>query len=132
MKVIRNGKAKTIALQIGSNSELKAKTGGSLSKREGGQMAPYGLGFVLGDYSPAVAQRFGLPQLDEPTPVVLAVDPASEAARTGLAPCDIILDVNRNSVSKSKDALHALKSGTINILRILKQDRVILISLRAR
>jgi S1-C subfamily serine protease len=63
--------------------------------------------------------------------VILAVDSDSEAARSGLAPGDVILDVNRREVSRSKEALKHLKRGTINILRILKNDRVVLVSLRA-
>ena len=133
MKVIRDGKPKTLSVQVGGSPEMKEmKLAATQGSAEVGQRAPFNLGFVLGDYSAAVGQHFGLARLAQPRPVVLSVDPGSEAARTGLAPGDVILDINRNSVSKARDALHAFKNGTTNILRILKEDRVVLISLRAQ
>lgn len=131
VKVVRNGKPKSLTIHIGSGPELKAAMKGT-SRKSGGEKAPFNLGFVLVDYSPAIAQEFHLPKMGQPRPVVAAIDSNGDAARSGLAPGDVILDVNRNPVTRAKDVVRALRPGTINILRVLKQDRVVLISVRAQ
>jgi serine protease Do len=133
LKVIRNGKEMKLTLTMGSTDELKvASTAKSpkLKKIEG-LKAPYSLGFVAADYTSVMSQEFNLPKLSRPRPVILAIEPDSEAARSGLSPGDVILDVNRREVSHTKEAFKHLRRGTINILRILKNDRVVLVSLRA-
>lgn len=133
LKVIRNGKSKNVAVTIGATETVSAAMQKGPPLRKGqGLPAPYNLGFTVGDYSQAVAREFGLPALRQPRPVILQVQPDSEAGRSGLAPGDIVLDVNRAEVSRAKDVTSKLKRGTINILRVLKQDRVVLVSLRAR
>lgn len=133
LKVIRNGKETKLNLTMGSTNELKvaAQTKSPKMKKIEGLKAPFNLGFVAADYSAALSEEFGLPKLRQVRPVILAVDPTSEAARSGLSPGDVILDVNRREVSHTKEAFKNLRRGTINILRILKNDRVVLVSLRA-
>ena len=132
LKIIRNGKPKTIAVTIGTTESLVASAQKSpREKGAQGLVAPFSLGFVLSDYSVALRQEFQLPTLRQPRPVIIHVDGNSEAGRSGLAPGDIILDVNRNEIARAKDVVSRMKRGTINILRVLKQDRVVLVSLRA-
>lgn len=132
LKVIRNGKARLVGVTIGTAESVVAGAQKSPARKKGGgAVAPYGLGFVVADYSPAVAMEFQLPQLRQPRPVIVQIDPNSEAAHSGLNPGDIVLDVNRAEVRKASDVPAKLKKGTINILRVLKQDRVVLVSLRA-
>ena len=61
-------------------------------------------------------REFNLPKLGQPRPIVIRVDAGSEAARSGLAPGDVVLDVNRNPVAHAKEAIHSLKQGTLNIM----------------
>ncbi|MGZ3721770.1 MAG: trypsin-like peptidase domain-containing protein [Bdellovibrionales bacterium] len=131
LKVIRNGQTKVLQIVLGGEPTLKALSPNAGRKSENGSKAPFDLGFAMADYSLGIAQEFGLPRLSDPRPVVTAVNPDGPAAKSGMAPGDIILDVNRNSVAHPKDVLKNLKPGTLNILRILKQDRVVLISVRA-
>jgi len=134
MKIIRNGKPKTLSVKVSSASEAKtARLGGNRGgsgKGEEGVRAPYNAGFVMVPYSPQLARQFNIPPLSPPRPIIAAVDPQSEAAQRGIAPGDVILDVNRHSVTQPKDVVKHLKKNTINILRILKQDRVVLTSIR--
>lgn len=130
LKVIRNGKPRTVSVTIGATENVSAALE-KAPKKGPGVPAPYNLGFVIGDYTPQTAKEFHLPPLRQPRPVIVHVESNSEAGKSGLAPGDIILDVNRSEVSRAKDVVGKLKRGTINILRVLKQDRVILVSLRA-
>ncbi len=132
LKIVRNGKPKTLTMAMGSTNELKQPRPAQKQVRKlEGLKAPFNLGFTITDYTSALSQEFNIPKLRQPRPVILAVDANSEAARSGLTPGDIILDVNRREVTRSKDALKHLRRATINILRILKNDRVVLVSLRA-
>ena len=137
VKVIRNNQPKSINVKMMAKPDLQTamsaynKKSGKGDAAAAGVEAPFKLNFLMADYSQAIAQEFNLPRLGDPRPVVVAVDPSGPAGRAGLAPGDIILDVNRNPASKAKDVVKHLKRGTINILRILKQDRVVLISVRA-
>lgn len=133
VKLIRNGKSKAMSVEVsGPPAEGKIARGNPLRNRGLElQKAPYNMGFTISDYSQRLAQEFGLPILRQPRPVVVAIESGSEAAKSGLAPGDIILDVNRKEVAKAKDVSRHLRKGTINILRILKQDRVVLVSIRA-
>ncbi|MBX3023186.1 MAG: trypsin-like peptidase domain-containing protein [Bdellovibrionales bacterium] len=131
VNVIRNGKPKALKVAIGGPPDPNAmKPSRGQGSKALGTKVP-GLGFAVGDYSSAIAQEYNLPKLRSPKPVILAVDPSGEAARAGLAPGDIILDLNRTETVRARDVLAGVRKGTINILRVLKQDRVVLVSLRA-
>ncbi|MGE4132872.1 MAG: Do family serine endopeptidase [Bdellovibrionales bacterium] len=132
LKVIRNGQPKKVNVTIGSTEKISEAASAPRPGKVGGQAAPYGLGFVVADYSGKLAEDYHLPRMRQPRPILLAIQPGSEASKSGLAPGDIILDVNRVEVRKASDVIKNLKPKTINILRVLKQDRVVLISIRAR
>lgn len=133
VKLVRNGKPKALTVEVSGPPDLRTVRPGTPRKGGGleAQKALYRLGFTVTDYTPRLAQEFELPLLRQPRPVIVGVDAGSEAAKAGLAPGDIILDVNRKEVAKAKDVNRNLRQGTINILRVLKQDRVVLVSLRA-
>lgn len=126
---IRNGKKSSVKIAIDDNPN-RTKEARNAPKKFKGQKAPYRLGFSVTDYSQSLAENFGLPALRQPAPVIVEVDPGSPAAKSGLAPGDIILDINRTPVSQAAEALKLLKPNSNNILRILKGQRVVLIYLR--
>jgi serine protease Do len=132
LKVIRNGKPKSLSLTMGNSLENApvASKRGDKRKAPNALNVPYNMGFSIADYSASLGDEFALPKLRQPHPVIVSVNANSEAARSGLAPGDVILDVNRREVARAKDVLSNLKKG-INILRVLKRDRVVLVSLRA-
>lgn len=130
LKVLRNSQPKTIQVTIGNSSEMKKALSQS-PHRGGSQVVPYNMGFAVADFSKSMAMQFGLPALRQPRPVVVEVDPNGAAARAQLSPGDVILDVNRREVVRAGDVIKALRKGTINILRVLKRDHVVLISIRA-
>lgn len=133
--LMRNTKSKTVTLEVVSAKDL-AKTQSlrpqNKKPRYESFVAPFNLGFALANYSSAVAQEFNLPRSQQNHPVVVDVAPGSEAEVAGLVPGDIVLDVNRTRVEKSSDVFRSLRRGGMNVLRVLKRDRVVLISLRVR
>lgn len=126
-KVLRNGKTESLKLMIGEQPKTALNEGGA-SKKSDGQKAPFNLGFTVVEYNANLAQEFGIPPVNETGPIVLEVSPGSAAYEAGISSGDLILDVNRTRVRKSKEAIKALKKG-VNLLRILKRDRVVLVRL---
>lgn len=130
MSFIRNGKKLSRKIQVVEQEAESVRAGGRPEGRSyQGHNAPFDFGFRIADYSRQLGSDFGIPQLQDGRPVVIEVEPNSPASQAGLAPGDVILDVNRHSVRRAQDVLRRLREGT-NILRVLKQDRVVLIQLR--
>ncbi len=129
-KVIRNNKTTSLKVVVGEMPSEQALGGPAPQKSYEGQNAPFNFGFRVADYSAALAQEFGIPPLRQSGPIVIEVRPGSPARIAGLAPGDVILDVNKKRVAKAKDLLKALSSDK-NVLRVLKRDRVVLLQLPA-
>lgn len=123
VKAYRGNKQISLKLKVGEGPDA-SQSKSVIGKKFNGQKAPGNLGFKVADDSEKYAEEFGLPDLEEARPVVVEVDAGSLAARAGLAPGDIILEVNREEVSNTTDVLKKLKPGKINSLRIIKQNRV--------
>ncbi|MCB0407582.1 MAG: trypsin-like peptidase domain-containing protein [Bdellovibrionales bacterium] len=130
IEVIRNKKKQTLKISMGkhpSSSTPLVKKG--KQKSYNGQNAPFDLGFRVADYSKQILAELNMPELRTPHPVIIEVKRGSKASMAGLAPGDVVLDINRKSVSTAKDVLKTLKKGT-NIIRVLKQDRVAILYIR--
>jgi len=134
IKVVRGTQEKTLTLKVGQHPD---DIGPQVQEQSGlkhykGQKAPFGLGFRVSDYSKRLAKEMGLPQLRKKHPVVIEVSRGSAAFKAGLEPGDIILDVNRKVVYRSRDVLKSLSKDGINMMRVLKQNRVALLSLKSQ
>lgn len=130
--VIRNGKSKNLTVKVAPHPDDTFAVG-THDKTYKGQNAPYNLGFRVADYSQTLAREFDLKRLRRGRPVVIDVAPGSPASRNGLAPGDIILEINRKSVYTAKDVLRrgVLREKDINVLRILRQDQAALVYLQS-
>jgi serine protease Do len=129
VKVVRNGKEQSFDIKIGKQPGAETVGSRDQKKTYQGQKAPFDLGFKITDYSEGLARDYRLPPLRTPHPIVIEVERGSKAALSGLAPGDVILDINRRTVNSAKDVLKSLKKGT-NVMRVLKQDRVVILYLR--
>jgi len=129
LKVIRDRHPITLRIRVGTQSKRRVRHR-IAGNNEEGIRAPYHLGFAVANYNSRVRREFGLPALNRRRPVVVMVEGGSPAAQAGLAPGDVILDVNRKPARHARDVLRKLKRHSINVMRVLKRDRVVLISLR--
>jgi serine protease Do len=67
------------------------------------------LGVALGDLSPGLAERYGLPTRDGA--VIGTVEPGSPADRAGMRPYDIVVRANGAAVRQSGDLRRALRQA---------------------
>jgi len=93
-----------------------------------GQKAPFDLGFRVADDSKKLREEFSIEGDAPKKPVVIDVEAASIAARSGLHSGDVIIDVNRKSVNQATDVVKNLKQGK-NIVSVARGQNVILVPL---
>jgi serine protease Do len=92
VKILRNGKEKTIKVKIGTMPEEKVSLGGSPSMKAK-------LGLKVAPLPPEVAQQTGI----RGGVYVVEVKPGSPAEESGIHHGDIILRVNRHKIKNLKD-----------------------------
>ena len=133
VKVVRNKKKRSFNVKLGVHPDSRnfKKTKKTRTSYDG-QKAPYDLGFFIKNYSRSLAQKFNLAPLEGKRPDIINVKPGTPASDAGLRPGDIILDVNKSAVFKSKDVLRKLKKDRVNIIKILRHDEVALIYIGAK
>lgn len=98
------------------------------SKQYFGQKAPFDLGFKISDWTQALAEEFSVPPEVPHGPIVTDIDPQGAAVKAGINVGDVVLDINRQSVTKSSDVLRTLKKGR-NIIRLVRSGMVIIVSI---
>lgn len=127
---IRNGKKTELSLTVAEPPNMKNARfrHGEAPKRPGAQATQ--LGFEVSDLTSEMKRELQLPPGSPTGPVISEVEPGSPAARSGLRPGDIILDVNKNKVKSAKDVSRSLVSG-VNVFRVYHAGRVSLVFLEA-
>ena len=114
IKVIRDGKEKILTATI---AELKTE-----EEKEPSTASGQDLGISVTPLSPRLARRYGYTTTEGL--LITKVTPYSEAARKGIEPGDIILEVNRKKVTSLRDLeniLKKVKSGDAIILYIRRE-----------
>lgn len=91
-----------------------------------GKDAPHNLGFSIDDLNERLREDLELPA-DINHPVIVGVRQGSVAAFVGLRPGDLILEVNRNEVKTTAEALRRFKKGD-NILKVARGNRLMIVS----
>jgi serine protease Do len=115
IKVVRDGKEQTFTVTIEELDPAEAKVEAKSSDKD--------LGFTVRELSPTLARRFGL-ETQEGL-IITQVKPYSEADRKGLAPYDIILEVNRRKVSTVEEMeriMAKFESGQAIILLVRREQ----------
>jgi serine protease Do len=101
--------------------DLEAEAGGAKSEQD--EASGGGFGITLGPLGSDAARRLQLPA-GATGVLVTNVDPSGPAARAGVRPGDVILQVNRRPVETVADAsraLQAIRSGG-NVFLLLWKD----------
>ena len=93
MKVIRNGQVKTLNIELGELPEEVAQE----SRRVKGKAVEQDLGLVVQEITPEVQSTFGTSRSEGV--VITNVQPGSVAANSGLAPGDVILEINKKKIT---------------------------------
>jgi serine protease Do len=121
VKVLRNGKEKTLKLtivELTDERQAQAKEGGA------GEKTP--LGLEVQNLDPNLARQFRL--RDNKGVVVVQVEPGSPAAESGLRPGDMVLEVNGtvvNTVKGYRAAIAKLKKETVARFLIKRMGRTL-------
>jgi serine protease Do len=110
------GKLQSLAVALGEAPQDQRAGGGPSN----GSGAPGGLdGLSLSEITPEVRQRLDLPS-DAPRGLaVLRVSPGSPAARAGLRPGDVLMEVNRKPVTSVKEFEELYGKAKGNVLLLL-------------
>jgi serine protease Do len=127
VKIVREGKNKSLDVVIGEFSERPQKNTAFDVKKNPGNKAPFELGFSVLDSSAQIRREFDLEE-DVTKPVIVEVTPESPAAGAGVLPGDVVLDVNRKEVTNASEVTKAFKKGT-NTMRVVRQQAVIFVML---
>lgn len=115
VKLLRDGGEKTLTVELGELPTEGLVKGGM--KRGGGDGNSLLEGITVEDADPNIRRQFGFPNGLEGA-VVTNVSPTSPAARAGLQPGDVIMEINRRPVSGADEA--------VDLSRNLEGDRVLL------
>ena len=119
--VMRDGAQQTLSLTVCElDLEAENQVGGDAPPPE--LAASTGFGLSLNNITPEIRRQLQLDANTQGT-VVVAVEPQSAAARAGIAPGDVILEVNRQQVSSAAEAsqeLNTVPSGGTAFLLVLR------------
>ncbi len=119
--IVRDGKRQTVTVTVGSladSQEARAATG---EKPPPESRATDKLGLALQELTPELAKQLGV-QSDKGV-VVTQVKPDSPAAQAGLAPGDVIREVNRMPVQDLQDVERGLSRGQDPAQVLLRVER---------
>ena len=128
MRVVRDRQERTISVTV-EELDLEAETTAQRTENRDNPNGPEettsGFGLTLGNITADVRQRLRLDRGAEGA-VVTDVEPGSPAARSGLAPGDVIVRVGRETVATAADAsreLGRIPSGGTAFLRVLRSGQ---------
>jgi len=124
VKVIQDGKAKTVKVTLQEFPEQEAQAEDEVRKS---------LGLTVRQLTPKIVKRFKISQ-DEGV-IIAGVDQGSTAGDAGLKPGDIILDVNKQPIKTLADysaALGDLNPGDTALFLVKRGDNTIYAALRIK
>jgi len=135
VKVLRNKQEKTLNVTV-DELDLAAEQTQRQSRNNAPDNTPpqqeegAGFGLTLQNLTPQIARRLQIPS-GQTGAVVTDVDPDSSSAAAGIRPGDVILSVNRVSVSSAADAGREMKkiaAGRLAQLLIWRDGREVFVT----
>lgn len=121
-QVTREGKSRTLNITVIPRPDRLASTRGTTPNRPrpSGIQAPHELGFQISNSTDQLRKEFEISGDAGKYPIVTAVEANSKAARGGLLPGDVILEVNRREVTSADAVVKQILKGT-NTFRVTRQ-----------
>jgi serine protease Do len=134
LRIVRDRQERTISITV-EELDLEAESTSLRSDSRGGnnnapEETTAGFGLTLGNITAEMQQRLRLDRGTEGA-VVTDVEPGSPAARSGLAPGDVIMRVGRETVETAAEAsreLGRIPSGGTAFLRVLRNGQETFVS----
>jgi len=114
IKIVRDGKEKALTATIAELEEERQRASSTGAGKD--------IGLAVTTLTPNLARRYGI--RTSKGLLITDVDAASDAARKGIQPGDVIVDVNRESLSTEEEwnkILNTKKSGDALLLRIRRE-----------
>jgi S1-C subfamily serine protease len=128
LKVLRDGKAQSLSVTV---EELDLENEGQAETSDEGDAAS-GFGMTLQDLTPDIARQLRVPAGTSGA-VVVDMEPRGAAARGGLQPRDVIVQVNRQAVEGVADATRELQrvgSGQVATVLVVRGGQELFLTLR--
>jgi serine protease Do len=120
LDVFRDGKPQSISVELAEMPNDPAVAGGPLGP-SGGQGSSVLDGITIESITPEHRRAFGISSDVTQGMVVTAIDPRSAAARAGLRPGDVLLEVNRAPVTTPKQLQGAYAKAKGNVLLLVNR-----------
>jgi serine protease Do len=131
LKIVRDGRIHTIKVRVGTFPE-ESKEEAQEKEPSNGRTGSV-LGMTLAPLTPEFAKRYDIEA--EKGLVVLNVEPGSEADFIGIAPGDVILEIDKkpiNSLDALETILRSKKGGEPILFLIKRNDTTLYLSIRKR
>jgi serine protease Do len=118
--IIRNGNPQTVDVKVGEfHKDTQVASDGNAAGSQKGK-----LGLAVAELTPDVRQQLHIPSQVQGGVAVQSVRPASPAEDAGLAPGDVIMEVDRKPVTSAQqfvDEAHAVEAGKDLLLLVWSQ-----------
>jgi serine protease Do len=118
--IIRNGNPQTVEVKVGEfHKDAEVASDGNATGAQKGK-----LGLAVAELTPDVRQQLHIPSQVQGGVAVQSVRPASPAEDAGLAPGDVIMEVDRKPVTSAQqfvDEAHAVPAGKDLLLLVWSQ-----------
>ncbi len=101
LKVLRDGKDKAITVELGERPVMKGLAAAEPAKPSDPDVLD---GVTVGDLDAEMRKKFDLPETAKGV-VITEIDPESPSGEAGLKAGDVILEVNREPITSSKQAV---------------------------
>jgi serine protease Do len=120
LEIFRDGKPQSISVELGEmpNDQTAGAGPGSPPVGPGSSVLD---GITIESITPEHRRAFGIPSEVTQGMVVTGIEPRSAAARAGLRPGDVLLEVNRAPVTTPKQLQDAYTKAKGNVLLLVNR-----------
>lgn len=125
LKVIRDQKTLTLSVEVMERPSDEVLGRAGPARIEGESIPQLGMSVALLTREQKMEWGF-TPELDKP--VITQVEPGSTAAKGGLVPGDVLIEVNRKAVASAGDVKKNLRKSS-NSFKIVRKNRMIIVTI---